>query len=289
MSTPWFVFRNSNDGTTKRQNRLFWSFTVWEPGTGGHDVGKRSSRSRFSTQRDGHSAELASTTKEPWRQKGHYRIPKAVWRGRGWLQRPHTGTENRKDCDHGRHRPATQTPTPTKSSANSWAFFQFRLRIWARGAPTRQGSRLASSENSNFCRIPLAPWAKRRPTNACLNFIHLDTHNRSQDTLWDSKLPLSFVRACLNISPRWHSEHRNTSHFGDKNNWHHRRNNIHTHKGRLVVHVRSAIYTVPKKTISVIVHNLHRKRYISITVLIMQRPIHYRKIRKLQISIIRKN
>ena len=63
--------------------------------------------------------------KEPWRQKAHYRIPKAVWRwtgagcGRGWLQWPHMATENRKDCDHAGQRPATQTPTPTKNSANS--------------------------------------------------------------------------------------------------------------------------------------------------------------------------
>ena len=64
--------------------------------------------------------------REPWRQKAHYRIPKAVWRwtgvgcGRGWLQWSHTATENRKDCDHGGHRPATPTPTPTTSSDNSW-------------------------------------------------------------------------------------------------------------------------------------------------------------------------
>ena len=30
-------------------------------------------------------------------------------------------TENRADCDNARHRPATETPTPIKSSANSLA------------------------------------------------------------------------------------------------------------------------------------------------------------------------
>ena len=73
------------------------------------DMGTRSSRSRQRWTR--------RCDKEQCWQKTHHRMPKAVSRltradcGRGWLQQPHTATENRPDYDHGRHRPATESPT----------------------------------------------------------------------------------------------------------------------------------------------------------------------------------
>ena len=71
----------------------------------------------------------------------------------GCGQLHHTVTENRADCDHGHHRPATGTPTPTKKLSPIVSQLQFRLRSRARAALAQQG-----------CRLEIhAPWT----TGAC--------------------------------------------------------------------------------------------------------------------------
>ena len=104
--TPWSVFRNSNDERTQKQ-LVFRSVTVWSLGlvvrTWKHEV-----RGVIFHQRAGHSAELAGATAN---SDGKRRCG----------QPHHPATENRADYEHGRRRPATGTPTPTKSSANSFS------------------------------------------------------------------------------------------------------------------------------------------------------------------------
>ena len=57
------LVRVSQTATTKgSKNIVFRSVAVWEPGTGGQDVGNTKFEEYFSTRRDGHSAELAGAT-----------------------------------------------------------------------------------------------------------------------------------------------------------------------------------------------------------------------------------
>ena len=78
----------------------------------------RSSRRHFQND-ELDSAELAgATTNSDGKRRTIGVLPTADC---GCGQLHNTATENRADCDNARHRPATGTPTPIKSSANSEA------------------------------------------------------------------------------------------------------------------------------------------------------------------------
>ena len=78
----------------------------------------RSSRRHFQND-EMDSAELAgATTNSDGKRRTIGVLPTADC---GCGQLHNTATENRADCDNARHRPATGTPTPTQSSATSWA------------------------------------------------------------------------------------------------------------------------------------------------------------------------
>ena len=72
----------------------------------------------FSKRRDG-QCRTRKCNNEQWWQAAHCRCLPSADCGCGQLHC--MTTENRADCDNARHRPATGTPTPIKSSANSEA------------------------------------------------------------------------------------------------------------------------------------------------------------------------
>ena len=124
--TPWSACLEtllSNWHSCQTPQSVFSNSWDWWPGRGNTKF-----EESFSTRRDGHSAELAGVTTKSdgkWRTIGYEPGMMFNWRTL-WLH--HTATENHADCDHARHRPATEDSDSHKKAQPIREPLQFRLR-----------------------------------------------------------------------------------------------------------------------------------------------------------------
>ena len=118
--TPWSVFRNGNEGRITRKKLMFGLSLSGSLGLVVRTWETQSSRSHFPHD------EMDTVPDSQVRQRTAIASGALSDTEGGMMfnycgcgQLHHTATENRADCDHGRHRPTTETSTPTKSLANS--------------------------------------------------------------------------------------------------------------------------------------------------------------------------